>query len=100
MAGDHSSATLASLSYHVYDTGLVTESELTEGYSVRNCSADMSHPGGSPTKIATAVGFDTAATFRNHFRQAMHTSPAAYRRTFHGRAIGASSTRPPDRTRT
>lgn len=49
-------------------------------------------------EIATAVGFDTAVTFRHHFRQAMHTSPAAYRRTFHGRAIGASPTRPsPDR---
>jgi AraC family transcriptional activator FtrA len=45
-------------------------------------------------EIATAVGFDTAVTFRHHFRQAMHTSPAAYRRTFHGRAIGASPTRP------
>lgn len=37
-------------------------------------------------EIATAVGFDTAVTFRHHFRHAMHTSPAAYRRTFHSRA--------------
>ena len=37
-------------------------------------------------EIATAVGFDTAVTFRHHSRQAMHTSPAAYRRTFHSRA--------------
>ena len=36
-------------------------------------------------EIATAVGFDTAVTFRHHFRQALHTSPAAYRRTFHSR---------------
>lgn len=40
-------------------------------------------------EIATAVGFDTAVTFRHHFRQAMHTSPAAYRRTFHSPASGA-----------
>jgi AraC family transcriptional activator FtrA len=41
-------------------------------------------------EIATAVGFDTAVTFRHHFRQAMHTSPAAYRRTFHSPASGTT----------
>jgi AraC family transcriptional activator FtrA len=44
-------------------------------------------------EIATAVGFDTAVTFRHHFRQAMHTSPSAYRRTFHGGGVEASDAR-------
>ncbi|RZS45013.1 AraC family transcriptional activator FtrA [Herbihabitans rhizosphaerae] len=34
-------------------------------------------------KIASAVGFDSVVTFRHHFTKAMHTSPTAYRRTFH-----------------
>jgi transcriptional regulator GlxA family with amidase domain len=34
-------------------------------------------------KIASAVGFDTAVTYRHHFSQAMRTSPTAYRRAFH-----------------
>jgi len=34
-------------------------------------------------KIAGAVGFDTAVTYRHHFSQAMRTSPTAYRRAFH-----------------
>ncbi|WP_430783078.1 transcriptional regulator FtrA [Actinoplanes sp. G11-F43] len=33
-------------------------------------------------EIATAVGFETAVTYRHHFGQAMHTSPSAYRRAF------------------
>ena len=33
-------------------------------------------------KIATAVGFDTAVTYRHHFARAMRTSPTAYRRAF------------------
>ena len=33
-------------------------------------------------EIATAVGFDTAVTFRHHFARAMRTSPSAYRRAF------------------
>ncbi len=36
-------------------------------------------------KIATAVGFDTAVTYRHHFSRAMRTSPSAYRRAFHSR---------------
>ncbi|MBG0562988.1 transcriptional regulator FtrA [Actinoplanes aureus] len=32
--------------------------------------------------IATAVGFETAVTYRHHFGQAMKTSPSAYRRAF------------------
>ena len=32
--------------------------------------------------IATAVGFETAVTYRHHFAQAMKTSPSAYRRAF------------------
>ncbi|MEU4419340.1 transcriptional regulator FtrA [Actinoplanes sp. NPDC024001] len=32
--------------------------------------------------IATAVGFETAVTYRHHFAQAMRTSPSAYRRAF------------------
>ncbi|WP_158888525.1 helix-turn-helix domain-containing protein [Amycolatopsis anabasis] len=33
-------------------------------------------------RVATSVGFDTAVTFRQHFGEAMHTSPSAYRRAF------------------
>jgi AraC family transcriptional activator FtrA len=33
-------------------------------------------------EIATAVGFETAVTFRHHFLRAMRTSPSAYRRAF------------------
>jgi AraC family transcriptional regulator, transcriptional activator FtrA len=34
-------------------------------------------------KIAAAVGFDTAVTYRHHFRRTMRTSPSVYRRAFH-----------------
>lgn len=44
-------------------------------------------------EIAAAVGFDTAVTFRHHFRQALRTSPGAYRRTFrNGGATGDTQT--------
>ena len=33
-------------------------------------------------RVATAVGFDSAVTFRHHFTRAMTTSPSEYRRTF------------------
>ena len=33
-------------------------------------------------RIAEAVGLQTAPTLRHHFRRALHTSPAAYRRRF------------------
>jgi AraC family transcriptional activator FtrA len=33
-------------------------------------------------EIAAAVGFDTAVTYRHHFRRTMHTSPSVYRRAF------------------
>jgi AraC family transcriptional activator FtrA len=33
-------------------------------------------------RIATAVGFDSAITYRHHFARAMATSPSEYRRTF------------------
>lgn len=39
---------------------------------------------GTVEEIATAVGFESAATFRHHFGRTMHTSPTAYRRTFAG----------------
>lgn len=32
--------------------------------------------------ISTAVGFDSAVTYRHHFTRAMNTSPSTYRRTF------------------
>ncbi len=35
-------------------------------------------------QIATAVGFDSAVTFRHHFARAMRTSPTGYRRGFRG----------------
>ncbi|MEU4694212.1 transcriptional regulator FtrA [Actinoplanes sp. NPDC023714] len=34
-------------------------------------------------EVATAVGFETAVTFRHHFGQTMRTSPSSYRRAFH-----------------
>ncbi|WP_432976145.1 helix-turn-helix domain-containing protein [Dactylosporangium sp. CA-233914] len=36
-------------------------------------------------RIAAAVGFDTAVTFRHHFTNAMRTSPSAYRQAFRAR---------------
>jgi AraC family transcriptional activator FtrA len=33
-------------------------------------------------EIAAAVGFESPATYRYHFGQAMRTSPSAYRRAF------------------
>ncbi|WP_229073082.1 transcriptional regulator FtrA [Actinoplanes sp. DH11] len=33
-------------------------------------------------EVATAVGFETAVTFRHHFTRTMRTSPSAYRRAF------------------
>jgi AraC family transcriptional activator FtrA len=38
----------------------------------------------SVERVATAVGFGTAVTFRHHFRQRLQTSPTAYRRAFRG----------------
>jgi AraC family transcriptional activator FtrA len=39
--------------------------------------------GGMPVeRVAARVGFDSPATFRHHFTEAMHTSPSAYRRAF------------------
>ncbi|MFI9319564.1 helix-turn-helix domain-containing protein [Kitasatospora aureofaciens] len=43
-------------------------------------------PEGSVEEIATAVGFESAATFRHHFGRVMRTSPTAYRRSF-GRGV-------------
>ncbi|SHE95709.1 helix-turn-helix domain-containing protein [Streptoalloteichus hindustanus] len=44
----------------------------------------------SVEEIATAVGFDTAVTFRHHFVRAMGLAPSAYRRSFHaGEAVAA-----------
>lgn len=40
-------------------------------------------------EIAIAVGFDTAVTYRHHFRRAMRVAPTTYRRTFQGRAAAA-----------
>jgi AraC family transcriptional activator FtrA len=42
--------------------------------------------GGDDTveRVATAVGFGTAVTFRHHFRLRLQTSPTAYRRAFRG----------------
>jgi transcriptional regulator GlxA family with amidase domain len=40
--------------------------------------------------IAEAVGLQTAATLRLHFRQALSTTPTAYRRRFSTRAPGSS----------
>jgi AraC family transcriptional activator FtrA len=36
----------------------------------------------SVEQIASAVGFDSAVTYRHHFGRVMRTSPSAYRRTF------------------
>jgi AraC family transcriptional activator FtrA len=38
----------------------------------------------SVERVATAVGFGTAVTFRHHFRLRLQTSPTAYRRAFRG----------------
>ena len=43
-------------------------------------------PDGAVEEIATAVGFESAATFRHHFGRTMRTSPTAYRRSF-GRGV-------------
>ncbi|MFD0571224.1 helix-turn-helix domain-containing protein [Kitasatospora gansuensis] len=43
-------------------------------------------PDGTVEEIATAVGFESAATFRHHFGRTMRTSPTAYRRAF-GRGV-------------
>ncbi len=40
-------------------------------------------------RIATAVGFDNAITYRHHFARAMATSPSEYRRTFRRDPDGA-----------
>jgi AraC family transcriptional regulator, transcriptional activator FtrA len=37
-------------------------------------------------EIATAVGFDTATTFRHHFNALMQTSPSTYRKVFRHRS--------------
>jgi AraC family transcriptional activator FtrA len=42
--------------------------------------------GASIDEIAQAVGLQTAATLRLHFRRALHTTPTAYRHTFSTRA--------------
>ncbi|GIH25233.1 AraC family transcriptional regulator [Acrocarpospora phusangensis] len=44
-------------------------------------------------RVAAAVGFDTAVTYRHHFARIMRTSPTAYRRAFSG--IPQSQTNPP-----
>lgn len=43
--------------------------------------------------IATKVGFETAVTYRHHFRQILNTSPSAYRRTFREGTAGSPATR-------
>ncbi|SCL65072.1 helix-turn-helix domain-containing protein [Micromonospora peucetia] len=47
-------------------------------------------------KIAEAVGFDSAVTYRHHFAHTMRTSPSAYRRAF--RTGEAAGRRPSSRT--
>ncbi|MEV6208741.1 helix-turn-helix domain-containing protein [Kitasatospora sp. NPDC051914] len=42
----------------------------------------LESPDGTVEEIATAVGFESAATFRHHFGRTMRVSPTAYRRTF------------------
>ena len=42
----------------------------------------LESPDGTVEEIATAVGFESAATFRHHFGRTMRTSPTAYRRAF------------------
>jgi len=44
-------------------------------------------------QIASAVGFDTAVTYRHHFSQAMRTSPTAYRRAFRTSAAPGAARR-------
>ncbi|MEV4759679.1 transcriptional regulator FtrA [Micromonospora sp. NPDC049559] len=47
-------------------------------------SLELLETTGTPVeRVARAVGFDTAVTYRHHFAQLMHTSPSAYRRAFH-----------------
>ena len=46
-------------------------------------SLDLLESGDDPVeRVAAAVGFATATTFRLHFRDKMQTSPTAYRRAF------------------
>ncbi|MFI6444944.1 helix-turn-helix domain-containing protein [Kitasatospora sp. NPDC050543] len=42
----------------------------------------LESPDGTVEEIATAVGFESAATYRHHFGRTMRTSPTAYRKTF------------------
>ncbi|MFE4976484.1 helix-turn-helix domain-containing protein [Kitasatospora sp. NPDC056651] len=42
----------------------------------------LESPEGTVEEVATAVGFESAATFRHHFGRVMRTSPTAYRRSF------------------
>src|SRR5215475_3286788 len=53
------------------------------GQRVRASLALLETSDRSVEQIATAVGFDSAVTYRHHFARAMHTSPSAYRRGFH-----------------
>lgn len=46
----------------------------------------LEDPDGTVEEIATAVGFESAATFRHHFGRTMRTSPTSYRRAF-GRGV-------------
>jgi AraC family transcriptional activator FtrA len=50
------------------------------GQRVRASLALLETSDRSVEQIATAVGFDSAVTYRHHFARAMHTSPSAYRR--------------------
>lgn len=46
-------------------------------------SLPLLEAGSAPIEeVATAVGFDSAATFRHHFTRTMRTTPTAYRRAF------------------
>jgi AraC family transcriptional activator FtrA len=38
-------------------------------------------------KIATAVGFDSAVTYRHHFTKTIRTSPSRYRRAFRAATV-------------
>jgi AraC family transcriptional activator FtrA len=38
-------------------------------------------------QVASAVGFDSAVTFRHHFGRSMRTSPSAYRKAFAARTV-------------
>ncbi|BBH66386.1 transcriptional regulator FtrA [Actinoplanes sp. OR16] len=49
-----------------------------------HASLPLLESGSTPIEeVATAVGFETAVTFRHHFTQTMRTSPSSYRRAFH-----------------